>query len=91
MFVERSLSHLSDRLERARQELRIADEQLLFQADVVEDTRTRMLVAETPIADGEYRVAQRDYDLLLRERDRVKAQIADLQAEQDRLLDRLLG
>ncbi|MBA2427155.1 MAG: hypothetical protein H0V60_08765 [Actinobacteria bacterium] len=91
MFVERSLSHLSDRLERARQELRIADEQLLFQLDVVEDTRTRMLVAETPIADGEYRVAQRDYDLLLRERDRVKAQIADLQAEQDRLLDRLLG
>lgn len=91
MFVQKSLTHVGDRLERARQELAIVEEQLLFQLDVVEEARTRMLVAETPIADRELRIAQHDRALLERQRDQVATEIADLRLEQDRLLDRLLG
>jgi hypothetical protein len=66
------------------------EEQLLFQTDVLEDAKTRMLVAETPLADREYRIARDDLRRMEAERARVQASIAELQAEQDRLLDRML-
>jgi hypothetical protein len=89
--LERSLAEIGERLARAQEGLRIAQEQLAFQSDVVEDAKTRMLVSETPLADREYRIARGDHDRLARERDRVAAEIAELRAEQDRLLDRMLG
>ena len=55
MHIQKVLSQIGDRLAKAQEELRIAEEQLLFQMDVVEETKTRMLVSETPIADREYR------------------------------------
>ncbi len=66
------------------------EEQLLFQLDVVEEARTRMLVSETPLADRAYRVARDDYERLRSERERYFAEIDDIRREQDRLLDRLL-
>jgi hypothetical protein len=89
MNIARSLADLGDRLARARQDLRIAEEQLVFQHDVREDARTRMLVAETPLAERDFRVARDDYERLDRERTRLQAEIADLRREQDRLLDRM--
>lgn len=91
MSIERSLAELGDRLNRAREDLRIVEEQLLFQMDVLEEAKTRMLVAETPLADREYRIARDDHDRLAQERARVMEEIAELQGEQDRLLDRMLG
>jgi hypothetical protein len=91
MRIEEGLAQIGDRMHKAREELRIAEEQLLFQMDVVEEAKTRMLVAETPIADREYRIAREDCERMARERGRVAAEISDLQAEQDRLLDRMLG
>ena len=91
MRIEESLAQIGDRMLKAREELRIAEEQLLFQMDVVEEAKTRMLVAETPIADREYRIAREDCERMARERQRVAAEISDLQVEQDRLLDRMLG
>ncbi|MDQ3985405.1 MAG: hypothetical protein M3280_02770 [Actinomycetota bacterium] len=91
MRLQRSLSDLGDSLTRAQEELRIVEEQLLFQNDVFEEAKTRMLVSETPIADREYRVARDDLERLRRQRDRVNAEIGDLRREQDRLLDRMLG
>ncbi len=91
MQIERSLSELGDRLSRARADLRIVEEQLVFQTDVLEDAKTRMLVSETPLADRAFRVARDDYDRMRRERERVAAEVAELLAEQDRLLDRMLG
>ena len=85
------MSQIGDRLSRAREELRIAEEQLLFQMDVLEEAKTRMLVSETPLADEDYRIAREDFERLRRVRDEAAARIEDLQKEQDRLLDRMLN
>jgi hypothetical protein len=91
MNIERSLSEIAERLTKAKSDLRIVDEQLLFQMDVVEDAKTRMLVAETPLADREYRIARDDHDRMAKQRATVVLEIEELQAEQDRLLDRMVG
>ena len=85
------MSDIGERLKRAKEELRIVEEQLLFQMDVLEEAKTRMLVSETPLADREFRVARDDHERLLRQRDGFQSEIAELQTEQDRLLDRMLG
>jgi hypothetical protein len=91
MRIAKSLSHVGERLSRAREELRIVEEQLLFQMDVLEEAKTRMLVSETPLADRDFRIARDDYERLLRQRAEAAARIAELQHEQDRLLDRMLN
>jgi hypothetical protein len=91
MNISRSLADLGERLARARQDLRIAEEQLVFQRDVREDARIRMLVSETPLAERDFRIARDDYERLERERTRLQAEIADLRREQDRLLDRMIA
>ena len=91
MQIEKSLAEIGDRLVKARDDLRIAEEQLLFQMDVVEETKTRALVAETPIAHREYQEAEADYERMIKQRDEAAQRIAELQKEQDRLLDRMLG
>jgi hypothetical protein len=91
MHIQKVLSQIGDRLNKAQEELRIAEEQLLFQMDVVEEAKTRMLVSETPIADREYRIARDDYERLQRSREEITREIAELRKEQDRLLDRMLG
>jgi len=89
--IQKSLAEIAGRLTKARAELHIVEEQLLYQTDVLEDAKTRMLVSETPLADRVFRDARDDHENLKRQRDRAQAEIADLQAEQDRLLDRMLG
>ena len=91
MQVEKSLSELTSRLNRAREELRIIEEQLLFQMDVLEEAKTRMLVSETPLADRAYRIARDDFERLERQRAAASAEITALQHDQDRLLDRMLN
>ncbi|HVF52760.1 MAG TPA: hypothetical protein VNC78_04035 [Actinomycetota bacterium] len=91
MDLEKNFQQVRERLIKAREELRIVEEQLLYQMDVLEEAKTRMLVAETPLADRDYRVAREDHDRLQKQRDEASAVITELQAEQDRLLDRLLA
>jgi hypothetical protein len=91
MDIERSLAEIGDRIGKAREDLRIVEEQILFQIDVVEEAKTRMLVSETPLADREFRVARDDHERLQAQRNEVAGRIAELQREQDRLLDRMLG
>jgi hypothetical protein len=91
MNIEKTLSDVSDRLHKAREELRIVEEQVLFQSDVVEDAKTRMLVSETPLADREFRIARDDLDRLRRQQRDALEEISELESEQDRLLDRMLG
>lgn len=91
MRIHKNLADLSDELTRAREDLRIVEEQLLFQTDVVEEAKTRMLVSETPIADREFRIARDDLDRLQQERTKLIAAIGELRGAQDRLLDRMLG
>ena len=91
MTIEEHLSDINARLDKERDELRIIEEQIVFQMDVLEEAKTRMLVSETPLADREYRVARDDYERMLKQREVISASIAELQREQDKLLDRMLG
>ena len=91
MDIQKSLQQIGERLQKVRADLKIVEEQVLFQMDVVEETNTRMVVAETPIADREYQIAREDLNRLEKERERVTAEIAELKREQDRLLDLMLG
>ena len=91
MRLERALSEIAERLTKAQEELRIAEEQLVYQADVAEEAKTRALVAETPLADREYQEARADHERMVRIRDAARQEVADLKAEQDKVLDRMLG
>jgi hypothetical protein len=88
-LIERRLTEVHRRLQRAREELAVIDEQLAALADAADETRLRSLVSETPIAEVEHRDAQRHADAMARSRATVLQSITDLERTQDELLDRL--
>jgi hypothetical protein len=88
-ILQRRLVDVSERLKRVRSELAVTDEQFAFLENEADDARLRALVAETPLGDVEARDARRHADALARHRDTLAASIADLEREQDALLDRM--
>ena len=82
---------VAQRLKRAREELSIIEEQLLVLNDAADEARIRSLVSETPLAHREYTESQRHADAMERTRKGVLAEVAELEAAQDDLLDRLIG
>ena len=90
MNVTERLAALSAEIAEEQIQLRILDEQLLFQAEVADDARIRALVSETPLADRESHVAADDLRRLERSRDEVRRRLEELRAEQDALLERML-
>jgi uncharacterized protein (DUF3084 family) len=90
-LTERRLGDVSARLKRLREELSVADEQLGQLAEEAEDARVRSLVSETPMAVREHREAAKHADAMSKHRAKVVEQIAELEAEQDRLLDRFMA
>jgi chromosome segregation ATPase len=89
-LVERRLSDVTNRLRKAREELAVADEQRAALAETADDLRIRAVVAETPVAEKEYREAQRHVDAMDHSRNELAKYIADLQRSQDELLNRLV-
>ena len=89
-LTHRTLAGLGEMTVRAREDLRIVEEQISFQLEVVEDAKTRMLVSETPLADRDFRIARDDLGRMYKEKERLTAEIARLVVEQDRVLDRML-
>jgi hypothetical protein len=88
-LIERRLTEVHRRLQRAREELAVIEEQLAALADAADETRLRSLVSETPLAEVEHRDAQRHADAMARSRATVLQSITDLERTQDELLDRL--
>ena len=88
--IERRLRSLSDEIAGLRAEIAVLSEQLVFQHDVSEDARVRALVAETPIAEREFRMAEDDFRRIQRVLDEAKARLAASLEEQDRLLGEML-
>lgn len=88
-LVERRLNDVSKRLRKLRDELAVTDEQGGQFSDEAEDNRLRALVSETPVADQEFREAQRHADAWARRRAELVDRIQVLEARQDELLDRL--
>lgn len=89
--VERRLREVGQRLQQLREELRIADEQLLPLSEAADDARLRALVSETPVAEREHREAARHAESMRTHRASVAAEIERLERTQDELLDRLLA
>ena len=89
-LVERRLSGLGERLRALRDELALTDEQLAVLADEAGDLRLRSLVSETALAERDHRDAERHAEAMRHHRVEVLAEITRIEAEQDRLLDRLL-
>lgn len=86
---ERRLRALSKRIAHLKAEMAIADEQLLQLADESDDARIRSMVSETPLAGIEASEAQRHHAAMFRHRAEMVETIAQLEAEQDALLDKL--
>jgi len=89
MSIEGRLRSVARRLTSLREELRIADEQLVHFAEISDDTRLRSLVSEIPQADVDHRRAERTTAAMLRHREEIADEITRLEVEQDDLLDRL--
>lgn len=89
--VERRLREVGQRLSQLRDELRVADEQLLHLSEAADDARLRALVSETPVAEREHREAARHAESMRSHRATVVDEIARLERTQDELLDRLLA
>lgn len=85
--IEKRLTDVGKRLSSLRADLAVAEQalsQVEFEAD---DARIRALVSETPIAQKEHEQIRRQADVLRRNRDGLRAEIAKLEARQDELLD----
>jgi hypothetical protein len=90
-LVERRLTKIGTRLKSLRSELAIIDEQLLYLADDADDHAIRAMVAETASSSFEARSAQGNFENMSKHRIKVVAEIAELEARQDELLDQMLG
>jgi hypothetical protein len=88
--IERRLLTLSDEISAVRDEVGILSEQMAFQRDVMDDTRVRALVAETPLADREFRIASEDLGRIQRALEESSGRLSALLEERDRLLSELL-
>ena len=88
--IERRLLEVNRRLQRAREELSVLDQQLVAFADEADDARVRALVSESPEANKQHREAERHAQAMQRSREALTATIAELERSQDELLDRLV-
>jgi chromosome segregation ATPase len=88
-LIQRRLTQNAARLKRLRAELAQVDEQMLqFESDA-DDTALRALVSETPGASKEASEARKHAEAMAKHRRHVVAKIAELEADQDELLDKL--
>ena len=88
-LTERRLTQTAARLRSLREELRMIDEQIAHFADDADDLALRALMSETPAASHESNAARKHLEAMQRHRQHVVADIAELEARQDRLLDEL--
>jgi chromosome segregation ATPase len=84
--TNRRLAAISQEIAGLQAELAILREQLAFQRDVRDEAHLRALVAETPLADREYRVASEDFSRIERGVAEAERRVESLRTEQDRLL-----
>jgi chromosome segregation ATPase len=90
-ILHRRLTAISEELSALRDEAGVLTEQLAFAQDVMDEARIRALVAETPLADRDLRIATADLHLVERALQDVEGRAKRLTAEQDRLLGHVGG
>jgi hypothetical protein len=90
-LVERRLRKTSERLVSLREELRVIDEQRMYVDDEASDLELRALMSDAPFDHHEARGAGGHAEAMARNRAHVVKEIAELEARQDELLDKLTG
>lgn len=88
--VERRLRQATARLREAREELTVLDHQVAALVEEAEDLRVRALVGDSPLADKEYKEAQRTVDAMSRSRAATADAIVKLERTIDDLLERFV-
>lgn len=83
------LVRVQEQLRLTRANERVLVEQVTYLDEVASDAETRKLVAETPLADREWREARTDLDRHTALLDEARREVTGLLTERDRLLDRL--
>jgi cell division septum initiation protein DivIVA len=89
--VERKLRRLVARTAQLREDLTVAEAQLAHFAEAADDAETDAIVQESPFARADHRSAGRTVEVMRRDRDRLRAEVAAAERQQDELLDRLGG
>lgn len=87
--VERHLIEAGQRLAKAREELRVADEEIAWFESAADDARTQALVSGSEMARRELEEAERHLAAVSRSRADLVAHIDRLRRLQDELLDEL--
>lgn len=87
--LERRLRGVGRRLEQARQDLAVTDEQLIQLADESADASLRAIVSDDLAAGAVSTDAARHRDAMARHRGDLVETIARLETQQDELLDQL--
>jgi hypothetical protein len=87
--VRERLIRVQEQIRLTRANERVLAEQVDYLHEIASDAETRGLVAETPLADREWREARTDLNRHTALLDEARREVADLLAERDRLLDRL--
>jgi hypothetical protein len=88
-LVKWQLKRTSARLRTLREELRVIDEQRMYVVDEADDLDLRAVVSDSPMARSEAHAAGGHAEAYGRARAHIVDEIAQLEAKQDRLLDRL--
>tara|TARA_B100001750_G_scaffold214145_1_gene197117 strand:- start:77 stop:298 length:222 start_codon:yes stop_codon:yes gene_type:complete len=69
----------------------LLDEQFAHFSDEAETARIYALVSETPISERTHQRAARHADVISRQRNELVDRLAQLEGQQDSLLDRITG
>ena len=88
-LVQRRLRSVSSRLQRAREDLAVTNEQLEQLESESDSAHTRAVVSDDRFAAGEYTEAERHASALARHRTETIARIAELEKLTDEVLDKL--
>ena len=87
-LLKKKLADTSLRLRQLREELKVAEEQLLHFSDEADEARLRSLVSETPLAD-QHREANKHAESMRKHKNMLQTEIERVEALQDELLDQM--
>ena len=88
-LIKKKLADTSLRLRQLREELKVAEEQLVHFSDEADEARLRSLVSETPLADQKHREANKHAESMRKHKNMLQTEIERVEALQDELLDQM--
>ncbi len=87
--LEKRLLEISRRIKKEKEDLLVAEEQLISLIDDADEARIRSLVSETAISDNDRRDSARQSENMEKYCQKIRNEIQRLEEIQDELLDKL--